>query len=302
MPGPMLFEPISIRDVTLKNRVVVAPMHQYSAVKGFATDWHLMNAGRYAAGGAGLVIMESTKVERRGCGTVGDLGLWDDAFIPGLKRCVDFIRQHNAVPGIQLGHSGRKARRFRPWEGGAPLKPSPEIDDWDGWELVSSSAHQCAGDRSDAARADARRDPEGDRALGPGGAARARGGLRRARYPWRARLPDPPVPLAVLQRAQRRVRRQRAQPHALLHRGGRKRARALAGRQAAVPAPLGRGRCRLGARPERGAGEDREAQGRRRDRLQLGRHARLAGGERRAGDLRLSGALCRAAAQAMPAS
>ena len=136
----MLFEPISIRDVTLKNRVVVAPMHQYSAVKGFATDWHLMNAGRYAAGGAGLVIMESTKVERRGCGTVGDLGIWDDAFIPGLKRCVEFIRQHNSVPGIQLGHSGRKARRFRPWEGGAPLTPQPEIDDWEQWELVSSSA------------------------------------------------------------------------------------------------------------------------------------------------------------------
>lgn len=140
MPVPMLFEPIALRDVTLKNRVVVAPMHQYSGIKGFATDWHLMNTGRYAAGGAGLVIMESTKVERRGCGTIGDLGLWDDAFIPGLKRCADFIRQHNAVPGIQLGHSGRKARRFRPWEGGGPLKPTPEVDDWEAWELVSSSA------------------------------------------------------------------------------------------------------------------------------------------------------------------
>jgi 2,4-dienoyl-CoA reductase-like NADH-dependent reductase (Old Yellow Enzyme family) len=140
MPGPMLFEPIAIRDVRLKNRVVVAPMHQYSGVKGFATDWHLMNVGRYAAGGASLVIMESTKVERRGCGTVGDLGLWDDAFIPALKRCVDFIKAHNAVPGIQLGHSGRKARRFRPWEGGAPLKPSSEITDWDAWELVAPSA------------------------------------------------------------------------------------------------------------------------------------------------------------------
>src|SRR4051794_20039143 len=140
MAGPLLFEPLRIRDVTLKNRVVVAPMHQYSAVKGFATDWHLMNAGRYAAGGAGLVIMESTKVERRGCGTICDLGIWDDAFIPGLKRCVDFIRQHNAVPGIQLGHSGRKARRFRPWEGGGPLTPSPEVDDWEAWELVSSTA------------------------------------------------------------------------------------------------------------------------------------------------------------------
>ena len=139
MAQPMLFDPISIRDVTLKNRVVVAPMHQYSAEKGFATDWHLMNAGRYAAGGAGLVIMESTKVERRGCGTVGDLGIWDDAHIPGLRRCTDFIRLHNSVPGLQLGHSGRKARRFRPWEGGAPLTPSPDIWDWEGWELVSSS-------------------------------------------------------------------------------------------------------------------------------------------------------------------
>ena len=267
MPGPMLFEPISIRDVTLKNRVVVAPMHQYSAVKGFATDWHLMNVGRYAAGGAGLVFMESTKVERRGCGTIGDLGLWDDAFIPGLKRCVDFIRQHNAVPGIQLGHSGRKARRFRPWEGGAPLKPSPEIDDWDDWELVVIERDQCARHRSDAAHADARRDPASGRALGAGGAARARGGLRRARYSWRARLPDPPVPLAVLQRAQRRVRRQRIEPHALRDRGGGERARALARGQAAVPAALGAGRRRLGTGPERGAREAGEAEGRRRDRL-----------------------------------
>ncbi len=140
MTQPLLFTPIGIRDVTLKNRVVVAPMHQYSGIRGYPTDWHLMNAGRFAAGGAGLVIIESTKVERRGCGTVGDLGLWHDDFIPHFKRLVDFIRQHNAVPGIQIGHSGRKARRFRPWEGGAPLKPSPEIDDWDAWELVAPSA------------------------------------------------------------------------------------------------------------------------------------------------------------------
>jgi len=140
MAGPLLFAPIELRAVTLKNRVVIAPMHQYSAVKGYATDWHLMNAGRFAAGGAGLVIMESTKVERRGCGTVGDLGIWKDEFIPGLKRCVEFIRHNGAVPGLQLGHSGRKARRFRPWEGGAPLAPSPDIDDWEAWELVSASA------------------------------------------------------------------------------------------------------------------------------------------------------------------
>jgi 2,4-dienoyl-CoA reductase-like NADH-dependent reductase (Old Yellow Enzyme family) len=140
MTQPLLFTPLGIRDVTLKNRVVVAPMHQYSGIRGFPTDWHLMNAGRFAAGGAGLVIIESTKVERRGCGTVGDLGLWHDDFIPHFKRLADFIRQHNAVPGIQLGHSGRKARRFRPWEGGAPLTPQPEVDDWEAWELVAPSA------------------------------------------------------------------------------------------------------------------------------------------------------------------
>src|SRR3546814_17692396 len=81
---PLLFTPIRLRDITLKNRVVVAPMHQYAAEKGFTTDWHLVNAGRYAAGGAGLVFMESTKVDRRGCGTVGDLGLWRGETIPGL--------------------------------------------------------------------------------------------------------------------------------------------------------------------------------------------------------------------------
>ncbi len=121
MSQPMLFSPLQIRSLRLKNRVVVAPMHQYSAVEGFATDWHLVNAGKYAQGGAGLVIMESTKVARGGCGTVGDTGLWDDKFIAPLARCAAFIKQHGAVAGIQLGHSGRKARLTRPWEGGKPL-------------------------------------------------------------------------------------------------------------------------------------------------------------------------------------
>ena len=142
MSNPLLFTPIQLREITLKNRVVVAPMHQYSAVKGYPTDWHLMNYGRFAAGGAGLVIIESTKVDRRGCGTVGDTGLWNDDFIPHFRRLADFIRAHGAVPGIQLGHSGRKARLSRPWEGGKPLTPdySPEIWNWEGWELVAPSA------------------------------------------------------------------------------------------------------------------------------------------------------------------
>src|SRR5579864_4530971 len=140
MPQPLLFSSIALRDIALKNRVVVAPMHQYSGVQGFPTPWHLMNVGKFAAGGAGLVIVESTKVERRGCGTIGDLGLWDDAFIVPLKRITDFIKQQNAVPGIQLGHSGRKARAFRPWEGGGPLQRTAEIEDWDAWTPVAPSA------------------------------------------------------------------------------------------------------------------------------------------------------------------
>jgi 2,4-dienoyl-CoA reductase-like NADH-dependent reductase (Old Yellow Enzyme family) len=143
MSSPLLFEPLSLRGLRLKNRIVVAPMHQYAAVKGMPQDWHLMNAGRYAAGGAGLFIIESTKIERRGCGTVGDLGLWDDRFVAPLRHLADFTRACGAAVGIQLGHSGRKARVGRPWEGGKPLDRNSvidEIDDWDDWELVAPSA------------------------------------------------------------------------------------------------------------------------------------------------------------------
>ena len=144
MTSPLLFTPLTIRGTTLKNRIVVAPMHQYAAVGGHATDWHLMNIGRFATGGAGLVFIESTKVERRGCGTVGDLGIWHDDFIPQFRRMADFMRAHGCVPGLQIGHSGRKARLTRPWEGGKPLTPelaaAEGVTDFDAWELVAPSA------------------------------------------------------------------------------------------------------------------------------------------------------------------
>src|SRR6185437_12965910 len=89
--------------------------------------------------GAVLVFLESTKVERRGCGTIGDLGLWHDGFIEHFRPIAEFIRRQGAVPGIQLGHSGRRSRLERPWEGGRPLKPSPEIEDWEDWEVVGPS-------------------------------------------------------------------------------------------------------------------------------------------------------------------
>jgi len=141
MSQPLLFTPIEIREARLKNRIVIAPMHQYSAEQGHVTDWHLVNAGRYAVGGAAVVMMESTKIARNGCGTVGDTGLWADEFIDGMARCAKFIQGQNALAAIQLGHSGRKARLSRPWEGGRPLNgDEAEVWDWEGWELVAPSA------------------------------------------------------------------------------------------------------------------------------------------------------------------
>jgi 2,4-dienoyl-CoA reductase-like NADH-dependent reductase (Old Yellow Enzyme family) len=91
-----LFSPLTLRDVTLRNRVVESPMWQYAGVDGLPTDWHLMNLGRCADGGAALVFQEGTTVERR-CGTVGDLGIWDDRFVAPLQRLAAVITDNGAV-------------------------------------------------------------------------------------------------------------------------------------------------------------------------------------------------------------
>ena len=115
MTSPLLFEPIALRDVKARNRIVVSPMCQYSAKDGHVGDWHLVHLGKFAQGGAGIVFVEATAVERRGRITHGDTGIWDDAHIPGLQRIADFVRSQGAVPGIQLAHAGRKASTDRPW-------------------------------------------------------------------------------------------------------------------------------------------------------------------------------------------
>lgn len=142
MKETLLFSPMRLRDVELKNRIVVAPMHQYSAEKGFPTNWHLVNAGKFAAGGAGLVIVESTKVERRGCGTLGDLGIWDDQFIAPLANIAQFIKANGAAAGIQLGHTGRKGKTRRPWEGDGPLPAETlaQVEDLKDWDIIGPSA------------------------------------------------------------------------------------------------------------------------------------------------------------------
>ncbi|MGN6195439.1 MAG: NADPH dehydrogenase NamA [Ginsengibacter sp.] len=113
----LLFEPITIRNVTLKNRIVVSPMCQYSSVDGFANDWHLVHLGSRAVGGAALVFTEATAISPEGRITADDLGIWKDEHIPFLKRIADFIKQQDSVPGIQLAHAGRKASHLSPWKG-----------------------------------------------------------------------------------------------------------------------------------------------------------------------------------------
>lgn len=117
----MLFAPLNIKDITLKNRIVVSPMCQYSATGGFANEWHLVHLGSRAAGGAGLIIQEATAVSPEGRITPGDLGLWRDEHIKELSRIVKFIHMMGAIAGIQIAHAGRKASCAVPWENGMQL-------------------------------------------------------------------------------------------------------------------------------------------------------------------------------------
>jgi len=118
-----LFTPISLREVTLKNRIALSPMCQYSARDGMETDWHLVHLGARALGGAGLILAEATAVAPDGRISPQDLGIWKDEQVEPLARVARFVRDHGAVAGIQLAHAGRKASLARPWEGGAPLGP-----------------------------------------------------------------------------------------------------------------------------------------------------------------------------------
>ncbi len=121
---PKLFQPITFRSVTARNRIAVAPMCQYSAQDGLGSDWHVQHLGARAVGGAGVVFTEATHVSAIGRITPGCLGLWDDAQQAVLKRLADVITMGGAVPGMQIAHAGRKGSSQRPWEGGAPIPVS----------------------------------------------------------------------------------------------------------------------------------------------------------------------------------
>jgi 2,4-dienoyl-CoA reductase-like NADH-dependent reductase (Old Yellow Enzyme family) len=136
-----LFSPIELRSVRGRNRLVLSPMCQYSAQDGFANDWHFVHLGRFALGGFGIVFVEATAVEAAGRITPGDVGLWSDEHAAPLARIAAFLKEHGAVPGIQLAHAGRKASAQRPWEGGGPLtEADAKARGEKPWQTVSASA------------------------------------------------------------------------------------------------------------------------------------------------------------------
>ncbi len=134
----LLLEPTTLRDVKLRNRIVVSPMAMYSSRDGFADDFHLVHLGRFALGGAGLVFTEATAISAQGRITPGCNGLWLDAQVPNLKRITDFLHRCGSAAGIQLAHSGWKASSRRPWHGGTQLDGEDvRLRGEAGWPIVS---------------------------------------------------------------------------------------------------------------------------------------------------------------------
>lgn len=140
MSQPLLFQPITLRGVSARNRILISPMCQYSAVDGVANDWHLVHLGKFAQGGAGIVMVEATAVTAEGRITHGDVGLWHDGQTAPLERIAAFLRDNGAVPAIQLAHAGRKASMQRPWFGNAALDTSDHARGDLPWRIVAPSA------------------------------------------------------------------------------------------------------------------------------------------------------------------
>ncbi|MBM4316431.1 MAG: NADH:flavin oxidoreductase/NADH oxidase [Deltaproteobacteria bacterium] len=132
---PQLFDPLTIKSITIKNRIGVSPMCQYSSENGHATDWHLVHLGTRASGGAGMVMMEATAVSPEGRISPQDNGIYLDSHIPKLKQITDFIKSQGSIPALQIAHAGRKASRGVPW---ISEKHVPASEG--GWQIVGPSA------------------------------------------------------------------------------------------------------------------------------------------------------------------
>jgi 2,4-dienoyl-CoA reductase-like NADH-dependent reductase (Old Yellow Enzyme family) len=145
---PHLFQPLTIRSVTLRNRIGVSPMCQYSSEDGVANEWHFVHLGSRAVGGAGVVIAEATAVSAEGRISPGDAGIWAEKHIEPIARINRFVKQQGAIPGIQIAHAGRKASASRPWEGNVHLAETQG-----GWPTLAPSALAFGGSLNKVPRA-----------------------------------------------------------------------------------------------------------------------------------------------------
>ncbi|MDP3352750.1 MAG: NADPH dehydrogenase NamA [Flavobacteriaceae bacterium] len=130
-----MFSPLKIKNIELKNRIIVSPMCQYSSVDGFANEWHLVHYGSRAVGGVALILTEAISVCPEGRITPNDLGIWKDEHIPYLAKINKFIEEQGTIAGVQLAHAGRKAGHARPWEGSHKLTVEEG-----GWQSYAPSA------------------------------------------------------------------------------------------------------------------------------------------------------------------
>lgn len=131
---PLLFEPLELRSLTTRNRIMMSPMSQYSAPESIPTDWHYVHLGTRAVGGSAIVMTEATAVEARGRISPWDVGLWNDEQEDAFARITEFVSEQGAIPGVQLAHAGRKASHMRPWEDRKPIFAADG-----GWETVAPS-------------------------------------------------------------------------------------------------------------------------------------------------------------------
>jgi 2,4-dienoyl-CoA reductase-like NADH-dependent reductase (Old Yellow Enzyme family) len=131
---PKLFSPLTLRELTFRNRIFVSPMCQYCSTDGIPDDWHFVHIGSRAVGGAGLVMVEATAVTPEGRISPADIGLWNDVQAAAFERISSFIASQGSVPGIQLAHAGRKASTAPPWKGGRPIEAKDG-----GWQPVAPS-------------------------------------------------------------------------------------------------------------------------------------------------------------------
>ena len=236
-----LFSPLRLRDVTLRNRIVVSPMCEYSSQDGFANDWHVVHLGSRAVGGAGAVLTEAAAVTADGRISSVDLGIYSDDHVEPLARIFRFVEAQGAVPGMQLAHAGRKASTARPFHGGGPVSPADG-----GWEPIWAPSPMAFRDGWQVPRAMTVAEIRKVVArVCRGRAAGARGRREDRRAPRGARLPAARVPLAAQQPSRRRVRRVVREPDPL-----RARSRGCrAGRVAGAPSAVGcASRRRIGPR------------------------------------------------------